>query len=256
MILRPQRNVILPRRQRGFITPFMFQQAARGGAANNDPHFASVVLLAVNDNAADATTTFVDQSSYGRTLTAAGNAQYDTAQAPTGMTSSLLVGGTGDRVTSADAAEFDVGTQDFTLELWARPAALVGVKEWFGRRTSGGFAPFIIAPNGTALQWYASSGGAAWDVASASAIGTVATGTWYAVALTREGSTFRAFLDGTKNATEVSSAASLYDPSQGINIAGVSGVEFNGHLACVRWTIGVARYTANYTPPTLPLPTS
>lgn len=226
-------------------------------AGGGDPYFASVVLLAVNDNAADGTTTFVDQSSYARTLTAAGNAQYDTAQAPTGMTSSLLLDGSGDRVTSANAAEFDVGTQDFAFEMWARPAALTGVKEWFGRRTTGDEGPFIIAPNGTSLQWYASSAGLSWDVASASPIGTVAIGTWYHVALSRTGSTFRAFLDGVKNATEVTSSASLYDNNEGINIGGIATVEFNGHVAAVRWTIGSNRnYTANFTPPTLPLPTS
>lgn len=225
-------------------------------ASGGDPHFASVVLLAINESGPDGGTTFTDYSSYARTLTAAGNAQWDTAQAPTGLSSSLLLDGSGDRVTSANAAEFDVGTQDFALELWSRPTALTGVKEWFGRRTTAGFAPFIIAPNGTSLQWYASSTGSSWDVASASAIGTVATGSWYSVALTRSGTTFRAFLDGVVNATTVSSAASLYDPNEGINIGGVSGVEFNGHLAAVRWTIGQARYTANYTPPTLPLPTS
>src|SRR5690348_13363874 len=91
-----------------------------------DPFFSSVVLLAVNDNKADGTTVFADQSNSAHALTAAGNAQYDTATAPAGMTSTLLVDGTGDWVSSADSADWDFGTGDFVVEGFVKVNAVGG----------------------------------------------------------------------------------------------------------------------------------
>jgi hypothetical protein len=85
-----------------------------------DPFFASVVLLAVNDNAADGTTTFIDQSASAKTLTTVGNAQYDTAQAAPGMTSSGLFDGTGDALTALDSDDWSFGSGDFTVEAFVR----------------------------------------------------------------------------------------------------------------------------------------
>ena len=71
--------------------PQHLRSPALDPATGGDPYFANVVLLAGNESGADGTTTFLDQSSYARTLTAVGNAQWDTAQAPTGQTSSILL---------------------------------------------------------------------------------------------------------------------------------------------------------------------
>ena len=172
------------------------------------------------------------------------------------MTSSGLFDGTGDTVSSADATALEPGTSDFTLEYMLRVTTVSGGHELVSKRTAASFAPFTTQYTDTALVWYASSGGG-WDVASASPIGTIAVDTWYHVALTRSGDTFRAFLDGVKNATEVTSSASLLDNTEGFRIGGGIGAgDLNGWISNVRYTIGVARYTANFTPPTLPLPTS
>ncbi|RPJ38983.1 MAG: hypothetical protein EHM35_03325, partial [Planctomycetaceae bacterium] len=73
---------------------------------------------------ADASTTITDVNGGGHThaWTAAGNAQIDTAQSVFGG-SSLLLDGTGDWVTTADHAEdFTLGSSDWTVEAWVRPA--------------------------------------------------------------------------------------------------------------------------------------
>src|SRR3990167_8152900 len=97
-----------------------------GGFGVTDPYWSSVVLLAFNENGADASTTFDDASNANHTLTANGNAQWDTAQAPTGLTSSALFDGTGDSITTNSSASFAFGTGDFTVEFFMRTADTIG----------------------------------------------------------------------------------------------------------------------------------
>ena len=66
---------------------------------------------------ADASTTFTDES--GKTFTARGNAQLDTAQQKFG-TASGLFDGTGDYIDTPDHADWFLGTGDFTIDFWVR----------------------------------------------------------------------------------------------------------------------------------------
>lgn len=241
--------------------PFQWYQSrsaldAAAVCADPDPYWASVIYLAVNDNQADGTTTFTDQSSYARALTAVGGAQYDTAQAPTGMTSSVSLDGTDDKITGAYGAEQALTTQDFTFEARARWSDVSGLQGIINMRTNpNNYTSMSIVNSGGNVSYYASSNGSSWDVASNQVVGTVVAGQWYHIAVTRSGSTWRAFLEGTKNASELTSSASLYDGGEGTALGGIGQYEINGWIASARITVGVARWTANFTPPTLPLQT-
>ena len=224
-----------------------------------DPYFASVVLLAGNENGTDGGTTFIDQSSYARTMTRNGNTQWDTAQFPTGMTSSVLCDGVGDNLTGANGAELDLSNNSMTLEGMIRPANTTQTASLFEKRASGAaFAYIAIIQIGTALTWFCTSNGLTWNIASALNIGTVAANTWYHWAVVRNGTSFVPYLAGVAGAgTATSAAAITYDTSSifmGTDAGGAIG--FSGWFSNVRLTNGVARYTANFTPPTLPLPTS
>ena len=82
--------------------------------------------------------------------------------------------------------------------------------------------------------------------------------TWYHVAWTHTGGTWRVFINGVLEGANApagsyaSNTATLYlgyDPVFG-------GRHFSGHIDDSRITKGVARYTANFTPPALPFPNS
>lgn len=248
-----------PRRQRGYITPFMWQTAARGGGGNTDPHFASVVLLAVNDNAADATTTFVDQSSAARTLTANGNVQYDTAQAPTGMTSSALFDGTGDYISAVDSADWDFGTGDFTVEAWVRfsslPASTVqAFVSNYGGSTTGWTQQFRA--DGSNRLVFGTSGDSPLEAFAWAPV----IDTWYPVATSRASGTLRSYIAGTQIGGDVANAEDITGSTAILAIGRIGSLNAQyliGWMASVRVTKGVARYTGtSYTVPTLPLPTS
>lgn len=221
-----------------------------------DPFFASVVLLAVNDNKSNGTTSFADQSNSAHVLTANGNAQYSTGRAPTGMTSSYLGDGTGDFLGTPDSTDFALGTGDFTLEAEVYWNTAVGFRTILSKRASSAPAQWIfLGSNGTAIQWFASSGSGSFDIANAKSIGTLSPGQWYHVALTRQGTSFTPWLNGVAGTGTVTSSASIGVDTNDLRIgADSNALSLDGNIANVRITKGVARYTGTFTPPTLPLP--
>ena len=223
------------------------------GAAT-DPNWASVVLLAVNDNAGDATTTFIDQSTSAKTITAVGNVQYDTAQAPTGMTSSALFDGTGDRLTLAANGDFTMGTGDVTWEGFVRFASVASSGFICAGDSVDGDNWFIVYNNSLLAFRFGFN-----DVASAyNESWTPSADTWYHWALCRSGNSWRSFIDGTQVGSTRTDAGNLQTSDATVAIGAFNDGVFtlNGWHCSVRVTKGVARYTANFTPPTLPLPTS
>jgi hypothetical protein len=89
---------------------------------------------------------------------------------------------------------------------------------------------------------------------------SVLSGTWRHIAVTREGTTLRIFIDGVLRGSVTDSRD--YSPS--ITYFGVgaqinsrnAAYDFVGHIDEVRVTKGVARYTANFTVPTSTFPDS
>src|SRR3990167_7740340 len=81
-----------------------------------DPDDTSLML---HMDGADASTTFTDET--GKTVTANGNAQIDTAQSKFGGAAALF-DGAGDYLTVSGSADWDLGTGDFTIDFWFRSA--------------------------------------------------------------------------------------------------------------------------------------
>ena len=75
------------------------------------------------------------------------------------------------------------------------------------------------------------------------------------MALVRNGSAWALYVDGTSRAT-ATWAGAVADMAVPINLGRDPGYsrDFAGHLAQVRITKGLARYTAGFTPPTEPFP--
>lgn len=226
-----------------------------------DPFWSSVVLLAINDNKADGTTSFDDQSDSNHTLTAVGNAQYDTAQAPAGLTSTLLLDGSGDYVgiTTANVLEDMVSNANVikTIEVWARATAIAHSNELWNRPAllSKGnvYANFSVVDSGELLfYWY---DGATKEVISSGA--GITTSVFYHFAADFNGSGgLTLYKNGTSIAsgtfTGLHSGASGGVELIGANASAMPSQYWNGHLGAMRVT-NARRYTGNFTPPPLPL---
>ena len=212
------------------------------------------VVLQMQPAGADGSTAFSDQSKYLRTLTAEGNAQVDTAVAQFGNPTALF-DGTGDFISSASSVDFDFGTGDFTIEAWVRFNTLNFFNGIFSRSNSSNtLRSFEFYVENGQMRFRFRDGANAEYVISGTG-STLATGTFYHLAITREGSTFRLFHDGTQRGT-ASHAAGIRDGTQPQRIGefvGTTGA-LNGHIGGIRVVKGKAVYTANFTPPTGPFP--
>ena len=185
-----------------------------------------------------------------------GNAQVSTTQAKFGTTSAYF-DGTGDYLTFPATQNTAFGTGDFTIEFWVNPSTQVNTYPGlFGNQsfTTNSFVAYerhATYSTKFSVFCYNYSSGAAMLVSTTS----VSTNTWYHIAITRSGSTFRLFVNGTVEATATFSGS--VDGGVPLKYIGCDYItnQFAGYLDDFRITKGVARYTANFTAPTQAFPT-
>lgn len=221
---------------------------------SNDPFFANVIFLAHMDGS-NGSTTFTEVT--GRTITAVGNAQLSTTDQKFG-TACGLFDGSGDYISTAHTANLLLDTGDFTIEFWIRPtsvaaAILIGHKAgsttdfypWQFFMASGRTVGFRGFDTGTTLAYTLTS------------TALLSANTWYHIAGTRSGSTFRLFIDGNQEASGTYSGT-LRSNSTAMVWGSYTNplLGLNGRFDDIRITAGVARYTGNFTPPTQAFPDS
>lgn len=248
-----------------------------------DPHFANVTLLAFNENATNGSTSFADQSSDGHTLTGYNGVAWTSSnQAPGGVNSVAFNGTTQYVIDAVDCACYALGAGDYTIEGYIRATGAFDTNgnifislgcggvtdiqfEWEMQDLSPFFGPVTC-------QVLCSSDGSSWNVSNTTDLDgtTINQNTWYHLATTRQGSTFRLFINGVLQAKTVTSSAALHDITTTTTCHGSSPVRgpmqlgadipsvsyFNGQMAGWRITKGTCRYSSTFTPPTLPLPTA
>jgi concanavalin A-like lectin/glucanase superfamily protein len=223
-----------------------------------DPYWANVVLLAVNDSKADATTAFDDQSDSDHALTPNGAAQYDTAQAPSGLSSSMLLDGTGDYLSTPDHGDWNLAAGDFTVECFIKYNSVAG--SWLISQASnadGSGAWALIGQISAAVAGFFTTDGTFGTGVFVDNTGWTPGSAWHHVELTRSGSSWRLFIDGVQHGTTLTAGNTIFNGTSQLCIGADNGgsQSVNGWMAAIRITKGVARHTTNFTPPTLPLET-
>ena len=188
-----------------------------------------------------------------KAITFNGNAQLATDVKKFG-TASLELDGTNDSISVPSTGDFGFGTdQDFTIEFFVNS------------NQSGLSSATLIdfRDNGTDAEGISLAFRAAGEidmrVGTTTAItgsgAGIATATWYHVALAREGTNTRLFVDGTQRGIKTSDTTD-YGASKGV----VIGADFDGtsnslagYIDELRIEKGVAKYTAAFTAPTAAL---
>lgn len=205
----------------------------------------------------DGSTTFTDDAVGGtHTWTAVADAQIDTAQKKFG-TASGLFDGTGDYIDTPDHADFAMGSGDFTVDCWVRKAGGDGtIMTIIGKAsTLGGNADFfirVLADNTIQGGVYSSDGSDPYK--NPVHTGTITVdGLWHHVALIRNGANLWISLDGVLSTPDNISAYSMQDSVFKLAVGRLgeyNGQYWNGWIDEVRISKGIARWTANFTPPT------
>ena len=208
----------------------------------------SYTKLLLHMDGADTSTTFTDSSLSAHTATANGNAQIDTAQSKFGGASGLF-DGTDDYLNLDGHADFAFGTADFTVDFWVQLNATGIQQAFYDSRPSGanGLYSWLGVTSGNVLFYHANSG---TRITGTTALGT---GAWYHIALARSGTSTKLFLDGTQEGSTYSDSNNYIvgasRPTLATNGNSVTTNELNGWLDEVRVSKGIARWTANFTPP-------
>lgn len=218
-----------------------------------DPHWNSVVL-AMHMDGANASTVFTDQK--GKPVTAFGNAQISTAQSKFGGASALF-DGTGDYLTVPTDSTFDLGSGDFTIDLWVRLSALTSNALMFARRPSVAACGIVLLFDFATSKFTFYAGDtdlAAWNAILIES-GTTSVGSWNHFAVVRNGDAWTLYKDGVTAATATASFT-VAPSTVPAFIGGSDAIAsfFTGNLDDLRITKGVARYTANFTPPAAAFP--
>jgi hypothetical protein len=232
-----------------------------GGGGGGDPYWTYVSLL---ENFEIPQTSFTDTSADNCAVTVVGTVNPNYRTPFSGSGASIKFNGTDGYLSYTNTnSGFTFGTNSFTVECWAYFNSLPGsLAELFNVNTqasSAGYAAIrVTATSGGALYFLCSANAGTWINTSTTAGGTVTTNTWYHIAVTRSGSTFRSFVNGVVDRTFTSSAVIFTDATIPYNIGRVAYLSgtffFNGYMDDYRVTKGYARYTAAFTPPTAALP--
>lgn len=217
-----------------------------------DPYYSNVSLLLHMDGT-NGSTTFTDNSANSFTPTVNGNAQISTTQSKFGG-ASCYFDGTGDYLSYADNAAFNISSGDFTVECFVYVLGSQN-RGIFSKRnnTSIGYA-FEVRTTGEIL-FRAKLGGTWNDFTMQTATGVVPSSTLTHIAFVRYGNLFTIYVDGASKATLTSSSA-LDNPSEpfviGRSASSTDEDPYYGYIDEFRFTKGVARYISNFTPPTIP----
>jgi hypothetical protein len=241
--------------------------ATTAAAPSADPNFKQTVLLLHGDGTNGAqNNTFVDGSSNNFTITRNGNTTQGTFtpfSQPAGYWSNFF-DGTGDYLSAPANTAFNFGTDSFTIECWfyltgnaalragnTRDAAIFSVESLPSVNIT-----FYIGGNstttGTLIGIYKNT-----NTEEARTVNTtISQNTWHHVAVSKDGSNIRLFLNGTQVGSTLSSSTAWGSSTNGARVGrlwNTDPLDFPGYISNLRVVKGTAVYTSNFTPSTTPL---
>jgi hypothetical protein len=210
----------------------------------DDPNYTDVVLLLNGDGTG---TDIKDLSKNPKAITVVGNTTISTVQSKFSG-SSLYFDGSGDYLTVPDGVISL--SENYTFECWVFPTVAPSVGyTLFDARSLGAQIGLNINLNANG-----SIGAYIHPNSYNSAVGVITYGAWNHIAYSRSGNIVTAYINGISVLTFTHDA-----PGVGGSRCRISGnVDSNynllGYIDDLRITKGVARYTANFTPPTVKFP--
>jgi hypothetical protein len=231
-----------------------------------DPAFANVGLLSEFTQYS-----LPDLSDLGQTMDIIGAVRRRTPAPKYGTAYVNCRGGNDGLVRANNNTAMAVGSGDFTIEFWIKrdtPPAntdrLAGRYSTSGTTNRGYFFGYTTAGTGVLNFSVANAAGSAVAGTASFRFGTdgvanIFDGTWHHVAAVRSGTTIKIYVDGvvggvvyTIGTNAIAQSAGTYftiGGTQGITLTTYDSPTTNTEFDDVRFTLGVARYTATFTPP-------
>jgi hypothetical protein len=213
----------------------------------------------------DGQTTSTDDSDNSIGLTFNSDAQLDDANLKFGTTS-LLLDGTGDHVDLVNNSAYKPGASDFAIHAFVAVSSLPtsGVQRAIGGvyQSASNQRAYIFAiyntggAEGTVLRFWWSANGADPVAVYQADWNHVETNRMYHVAASRQGDTWRLFLDGKKILQEVTSGTMISPAAIPHVVGGLDGgiVLWAGWIDENEIVVGEALFTKDFIPPQSKLP--
>ncbi len=196
--------------------------------------------------------TDISPSEHGNAIVG-GTAQVDTAQRVFGS-GALLLDGNSDYLQYIDSADWYYGTSAFTIDFRVRFAALPtsgNLMTICGQRTAGvDYSQLALRNTAGAYTWEYVAGVSSVETITVAKTTTIAINTWYHIALIRTGDDFKFFQAGTQVGSTTTDSSEVPDIAAVLWIGQWNGGQYlNGWIDELRVSKGIARWTANFTPP-------
>jgi hypothetical protein len=233
----------------GFISDVRIVNGTAVYTANFTPPTAPLTAIANTSLLLNATNAGIFDNAEKNNLITVGNAQVSTSVKKFG-TGSMYFDGTGDYLSCVPTAQVvNFGSANFTVEYWVYLTTGTAVNNY--RQVIGGNS---LTNNGLGFGFLTSS-----NTIYATTLSTgYNTGvncplnSWNHIAWVRIGTTVTCYLNGTLISTFTGVSLSYSDT--GAMISSATYTFPAGYIDDLRVTNGVARYTANFTPPTQAFP--
>jgi len=231
-----------------WLAPFTPPTAAYvSGLDGND----SFTKLLMHFDGVDGSGVMPDSSpaAHGNALIGA-SATISTAQKKFG-TASLSLSGT-KNIGYANHTDWDFGAGDFTIDWWEYRTAKAANQPIASRQYNTTYSPWLIWSDANNVVFHSSTNGTSWNVFNGVLVGAMENNVWHHFAIVRNGNSWLFFRDGILQNTQTA-AVTLPANSGQMNIGlALSSSYYAGYIDEFRISKGIARWTANFTPPAAP----
>jgi len=224
-----------------------------GSAESATPPTAPATAISGTNMLLNFTNAGIYDATSKNDLETVGNAQISTAQSKFGG-SSMLFDGTGDWLRAPASPNLDMGTGNLTIEGWFYLTATVAVDyRMIVSDATNGNNYVSIRSGGTGGQLEVNVSGTSFRF---NLNNSVTINTWFHLAVTRSGTTWYGFINGTSlGSTTNSGSFNIGNGGMFVGrFGGGTAYEWPGYMNDLRVTKGVARYTASFTAPTAAFP--
>lgn len=214
-----------------------------------DPYWDNVILL-LNGDGTQGSTTFTDLSNENNTTSVTGSLSVDTSTVKFG-TGSIDSTASGGRINITPTATWNITySTPLTFEFWTYLPSITTNQYAFEIRDASASQQMRVQFIPTNRVDLIIKGGQKTTLNN-----TVPVNQWVHFATTWDGSLARIFINGTQIETFTRTDSGAFSAST-IAVAGKNGTNTNllGYMDDVRFTLGVARYTGNFTIPTEAFP--
>ncbi len=218
----------------------------------------SFTKILLHFDGTNASTIFTDSNFGGQahTWTPNGSAQLTTATVKFGTAAGLFnTISTNEFISTPDSSDFTVSSGAFTVDFWFNRTSGDGVNRFlFGQRVTTPVNTSIegLLSGGNVVQAAISSDGVNFTVVTG--VTTITASGWHHYAVVRTSDILRLFLDGVQEGGDVAFTGSVFDSSSSFQVGGITGLLANGFVGSIdelRLSVGIARWTSNFTPPAI-----